>query len=383
MTRNRILLTIVIALLAFSAAAVPNRTRAQSDVITLKDVSIRPEGIAYNAASGTWLVSSTAKGTIYEVAADGSVTPFIEDKDLKATLGLYIDSKTNVLYVVNSNFLASIAAFIGANGGQPQLPPGMTPPANGQLPGANGTPDPQMQQMLQQMMQSLDYTITLSSYDLKTKSRTQRVDLTKVAPAQGIRFANDIATDGDGNAYVTDSIAAVIYRVDPKGTPAFLTDSQFGGQGGPNPMAMLAGGLGVNGIAFTDGMLLINKTSDGTLYKIALSDPSKVIAVKLAEPITGADGMRIRPDGKLAVVSGQKNTLYIVGSADKWTTATIEQKIEIPQGSTAVAFSDKEMFVLSGGQTVNILGGPAGQPGQPPASTSTPTATTIKRIPIK
>jgi sugar lactone lactonase YvrE len=390
--RNRILLAIL-ALATVMFAATGTTTRAQSEPITLKDATIRPEGIAYNAASGTWLVSSTAKGTIYEVAADGSVTPFIEDKDLKATLGLYIDAKTNLLYAVNSNFLAGFGAMAaGGAGGMPQLPPGVTPPA---MPGGSGsgqsagTPDAAMQQMIQQLMQGMDSTITLNVYDLKTKTRTQRVDLTKVASTQGIRFANDVTTDADGNAYVTDSFAAAIYRVDPKGTPAFLTDPQFAAASGAGGMAgMMGGGLSINGIAYhPDGVLLINKTTDGTLYKIALSDPSKVIPVKLSEPITGADGMRTLADGRIAVVSNQQNVLTILSSTDQWESATVAQQIEIPQGSTAVAVSDKELFVLSGSIGAGMMGGMGGgqPPAQPPANATmpAPTAATIKRIPIK
>ncbi len=345
----------------------PPAAHAQdASLITLKDATIRPEGIAYLAASGTWLVSSTGKGTIFEVAVDGSVKPFIEDKDLKATLGLYIDTGKNLLYVVNSNFLSVIAGGVPGGLGANITPPAGFPTPNG-TPGAgfpNGTPPAELQALFGQ----IDFTITLNIYDLKTKQRTQRIDLTKVASAQGPRLVNDVAVDAQGNAYVTDSLASAIYRVDPAGAPAYLSNPSFAAQG-----------FGLNGIVFhPDGYLIVGKTSDGSLFKIPLADPSKVTPIKLSEPVTGADGIRLRPDGKLAIVGGQ-GRLLIVSSADKWDSAKVEQKIDIAQGSTSVTMSDKEMFVLQAGLALGF-GGPGGQPGaQQP---TTPTAATIKRLPM-
>ena len=57
----------------------------------------------------------------------------------------------------------------------------------------------------------------LGVYDLSTGNRIEMIDLASTiegAPADMGHFANDVAVAADGTAYVTDTFAGVIYRVD-------------------------------------------------------------------------------------------------------------------------------------------------------------------------
>src|SRR4051794_3492142 len=74
-----------------------------------------------------------------------------------------------------------------------------------------------------------DFSIKLVMLDLTSKDKTLEVDLTNVAP-QGERFATGIAVDKDGNIYITDSFASVIYLIDKSGQATYLSDPKFGSQ---------------------------------------------------------------------------------------------------------------------------------------------------------
>src|SRR6187549_4133479 len=71
-------------------------------LIMANRTGFHPEGIAWDADNHRFLTSSLTEGTIFEVADDNTVTPFIEDKDLVATLGLHIDRENDRLLVANA-----------------------------------------------------------------------------------------------------------------------------------------------------------------------------------------------------------------------------------------------------------------------------------------
>jgi sugar lactone lactonase YvrE len=108
-------------------------------------------------------------------------------------------------------------------------------------------------------------------------------------------LCNEIAEDGAGNVYASDSFGARVLRVaaadrlTPDRAVAWAEGAELGA-----PM------FGVNGIAF-DGALLAVNTSAGTLHRIALAD-AKISPVALERPLAGPDGLRIERTGRAIVV---------------------------------------------------------------------------------
>lgn len=125
----------------------------------------------------------------------------------------------------------------------------------------------------------------------------------------GPSLLNDLAFDGNGNLYVTDSFAATIYRIPPGGgAPAvWFTDPRLAG-GPPVP-------FGVNGIRFDKNNKTVyvsvtaeNGTLDGVIYRLPLANPT---AASLEEfhrypffpsfTLAGPDGIAFGKSGKLYV----------------------------------------------------------------------------------
>lgn len=125
----------------------------------------------------------------------------------------------------------------------------------------------------------------LAVYDLRTGAREQLVDLSGEGHA-----ANDVALDPAGNAYVTDTGVGAVYKVDLAGHATTLsTDPRLGPA------------IGANGIVWhPGGYLVVANYSTGKLYRL---DGSRVTELRMRAPLIGADGMVLRRDGTLVVVT--------------------------------------------------------------------------------
>ena len=152
-----------------AAAATRPLASAAVTVITAERGGFIPEGIEYDEANGRFLTGSLAEGTIFVIERDGSVVPFIRDADLVSSVGIEVDEPRDRLLVANSDR----AAFGGDAAGQAKL----------------------------------------GVYNLTTGERLAMVDLGAVLGTAPKFFANDVTVDGDGNAYVTDTMNGVVYRV--------------------------------------------------------------------------------------------------------------------------------------------------------------------------
>lgn len=262
---------------------------AQDDLpkeIVFEQAGILPEGVEYDAEGERFLVGSLAQGTIFEVTDDGTIKPFIEDEDLVSTVGIEIDEANNRLLVTNSD---SSVFF--------------QPDAKGMA--------------------------ALAAYDLESGERLFYVDLGELY-ADGVKhFANDVAVDGDGNAYVTDSFSPVIYKVDAEGKAEVLVESeQFANDF-----------IGLNGIEYIpDGYLLAAVTGSAVLFKVPLDDPEAISQVEV-EGLGGIDGMARAEDGSLYAVSNGQDSQEIVHftSDDDFATATIEARVATSGNATTVA----------------------------------------------
>lgn len=249
-----------------------------------------PEGIAYAPTLGRFLISSLTQGKVGTVDEKGHYVDFIKDTQLISGVGLKVhDGK---LYVCN---------------------------------GDQGISE-------KSTAQTTLKTAGLFIYDLNTGQNLRRVNLARLLPALN-HYANDIAFDAQGNAYVTDSFAPVIYKVPADTTqPSIFVQSPLFDQGA---------GVKLNGIVFhPDGYLLVVKANEGALYKIPLATPYNFEQIK-GVSLPGGDGMLLY-NNDLYVVNN-RNRVTQLRSTDKWLSATIVKtdSIGYDQATTNVMAEDR------------------------------------------
>lgn len=249
--------------------------------ISIQKPGLHPESVEWDPQTQRFLVSSATQGTISSVTDDGTVTPFA-DNEMPGTLGTALDPEWNRLLVTGANFAA--------------------------------VTDP-----------SITGEALLASYDLATGDLIFLVDLAPLNP-DGRRLANDVTVDPQGNAYVTDSLSPVIYRVTPEGEVTIFTQ---------NDLFANPDGLGLNGIAYhPDGFLLVAMGGHDALYRVPLSEPGQPAKVDLPDEVNG-DGLTLQPDGQLIVSAPLRPAILALASNDAWHSAQIvDEEPTAPQDLT-------------------------------------------------
>ena len=263
--------------------------------ITINTPGFLPEGVEYDTANKRFMVGSLAQGTVFVVGNDGTLTPFVKDPDLKSSVGIEVDEARNRLLVCNSDS----AVFQGKSAGQAKL----------------------------------------GIYNLTTGERIAMIDLAAVGPKNAkAHFANDVAVGSDGSAYVTDTMARVVYKVDPTNTATVFLPNTF-----EKAQQHMLNGI----VASPAGYLLVAESAAGDLYKVPLDKPESFSKVKLAEAVGGADGMVLRANGNLLIVRNDKSTSLVeLTSADDWATATVASKGTYEVQATTTAVADDGVYVV-------------------------------------
>jgi sugar lactone lactonase YvrE len=264
-------------------------------VITFTTAGTLPEGVEYDAKNSRFLVGSLSKGTVFVVQDDGTLTPFIQDPDLKSSVGIEVDEERNRLLVANSDS----AVFQGKSAGQAKL----------------------------------------GIYDLGSGERVAMVDLAAVGPKGAkAHFANDVTVGADGSVYVTDSFARVVYKVDPSNTASVFLPNTFGS----------AKDHMFNGIVFNPaGYLLVAESVSGDLYKVPVDDPKKLSKVKTSDSLAGADGLVPHPNGSVIVVRNDNSlTAVALSSTDDWATASAAGKGTFSMQGTTAAVAGDDVYVV-------------------------------------
>jgi sugar lactone lactonase YvrE len=273
------------------------------DQVVAQYPNLFPEGIEWDAEGQRFLVSSLTLGTIFAVADDGTMTPFIEDEALVSSLGIHIDTQHNRLLVAH---------------GLEDRPTGF-----------------------------------LNVHDMTSGERLYFLDLEMVTPEGQLTCTNDLVTDPDGNAYVTNHCAPLIYRVDLDGNASVLVEDE-----------RLAANIGANGIEYhPDGYLLVAVTGNfaegdafgftgGVLYKIPLDNPADMTEVKLDEQLYG-DGLAWHPDGSLIITGGSwdengvvQSGVFAVRSKDGWQSATVVGHAYDERYASTSAIRDGEVYKI-------------------------------------
>ena len=248
-------------------------TVASPAKITVPQRALSPEGIQYDANNQRFIVSSRTLGRIGTVRDDSTYTQLADDNRLVSTIGLNLDATRQRLLVAVSD--------AGANTNN------------------------------RSTATTLRKLAALAIFNPSSGALLSYIDLGALRPSLP-HFANDIAVDAQGNAYVTDSLSPIIYKVDTQGVATvFLENSQLSG----------GTGFGLNGIVYhPDGYLLVAKSNDGTLYKVPIANPTGFTAVASTQSLVGADGMLLLDNTTLLVVAGSQNTVFRMASTDAWAT---------------------------------------------------------------
>lgn len=259
-----------------------------------------PEGVVFDAAANVYYVSSARTATIGKVAGPGSYAPLFSDNSLKSSYGLKMHPDGKRLFACISD--ANYSKFTS----------------------------PETRKKLARLI----------SIDTKTGKKVSDVDLSALIP--GPHFANDLAFDNKGNAYVTDSFANAIYKVSPDGKASVFSSSPL----------FKTEGVGLNGIVWhPSGYLLVDSSGSGAIYKVDCKDGTKVAKVKTEQFFMNADGLLYNADGTLTLVqNGGVNKIYKLESKDNWASAKIkaatlaEDRFTYPSTATA---NKNEVWIMN------------------------------------
>lgn len=272
--------------------------------VVVNQPALYPEGIEYDASTNRFLLSSVREGTVYEVLANGVVRPFIQDDRLVSSTGIHVDTQRNRLLVPNSDYGVSL----------------------------NSTPE------------TIDRLAALGIYDLSTGDVITYVDLEGLRPGAD-HFANDVAVDAEGNAYVTDSLSPILYKVTPAGEASiFLESDRF-----------LGNGFNLNGIVYhPDGYLIMVKKSEGVLFKVPLDNPEAFSEIQTDRDFVGADGLILAADQDLIVITNRSgdtvsNEVFALNSQDDWQSALVtDSYVSDDDYPSTGTIRDGNIYVIKG-----------------------------------
>ncbi|XP_068643081.1 uncharacterized protein [Aristolochia californica] len=184
----------------------------------------------------------------------------------------------------------------------------------------------------------------LAAYDLRNRRRLFLVRLPDDVSDRPV--ANDVAVDPLGNAFVTNSAGNFIWKVDLDGNPSiFSTSRVFFGH---TSREELAPNCSLNGIAYArNGYLLAVQSNTGKVYKVDSSDGTARLVLILKD-LVGADGIAVRRDGAVVVVS--RHTAWLLKSDNAWAEAVVydELALDVDKFSTAVAVRGDKVYALYG-----------------------------------
>jgi len=278
--------------------------------IKIEGIAQNPEGVEYNKNDNTFLLSSLNAAPIIKVNFDGTFKPFTSgEKFPLSTAGLQIDYKRNRLLVA----------------------------------GFNGTE-------LFDENPATKGTAYLRVYNLETGVIEQDINLSFLAPDASAYFANDIAVDNDGNVYISDWYAHIIYKVDLNGKPSIFWTNETGIPSGPN------------GLDFhPDGYLLVSilNVNDKWLYadyglvKIPVNDPNSAKIVDISNSgYTGFDGMFINAKGNVVGVTNNGtspggNMFIELSGKNDWKSAKVINAKAITASTTVTVTPENKQYVIN------------------------------------
>ncbi|XP_042512620.1 uncharacterized protein LOC122087529 [Macadamia integrifolia] len=278
----------------FCFVSIPIAIARNRHTVNFRSPNLFPEGLTWDPKAQHFIVGSLHDRSIKTVSDAGVVETLISDPDLPpevTILGLKVDS-------VNRRLLAVIHAM---------------------------EPHPNFN--------------ALAAYDLRSRQRLFLALL--IDPNSSDRqIANDVTVDFNGNAYVTNAAGNFIWKVNIDGEASILSRSTlFTSQHvyRDEPYSF----CGLNGIAYvSNGYLLVVQTNTGKLFKVEPDDGTARL-VTIGKDLTAADGIALRRDGVLVVVSQFK--AWFLRSRDGWGEAVVydETALDTERFPTSVTIREE------------------------------------------
>ena len=274
-----------------------------------------PEGIAWNARAGAFLVSSLRGGQLGLVYPDGRYRRFSTGSGLITTSGMLVDAERNRVLVCNEDVGVSLNS-------------------------ASGTRN----RVAQVLEFNLDTGALQQTYDLSSLSR-------------GPTLANDLALDAQGNIYVTDSFQPQIYKIDRATRQVSILVRSARLIPADAPAAAQGTQPYLNGIVYhPDGYLIAADYTRGLLWKVTLDNAPAISEIRLPQRLKGPDGLRLKNAHELVIVQsfpGAKGSMSgdvtLLSSNDGWASAYITA-VATPSeldGPTGAALRDGEVWVVN------------------------------------
>lgn len=154
----------------------------------------------------------------------------------------------------------------------------------------------------------------------------------------GKSLADDVAVDGNGNAYITDAKGSKIWKVGVDGhLLSVITSPLF------HPREEWYYNLvGLNGIVYhPNGFLLVIHTSTGSLFKIDAGKEEVVTKIELVKgSLVMGDGLELLSPTRLVVAGTPSGRL--VESLDGWETAAVVGRYVGPMHRMATSATVKD-----------------------------------------
>ncbi|KAK6930995.1 SMP-30/Gluconolactonase/LRE-like region [Dillenia turbinata] len=282
-------------------------------VINFRSPNLYPEGVTYDPKAQHFIAGSLHHRTIVSISDAGVVETLISDPSLPenaTVLGVTVD------------------------------------PLNGRLLAVIHSADP------------LPHFNALAAYDLRTRRRIFLSPLTSPDDEDEVtrQTANDVALDPKGNAYVTNSVGNFIWKVNVEGEPSIFSRSKLFTDY-PVNRSLPWSHFGLNGIAYVNkGYFLVVQSNTGKMFKVDADDGTARL-VLINRDLTLADGIAVRKDGVVVVVS--VNKAWLLKSSDSWGEAAIYDEITLDvEGfptSVTIGGGDRA-YVLYGHVEEGILG---------------------------
>lgn len=274
-----------------------------------------PEGIAWNARAGAFLVSSLRGGQLGLVYPDGRYRRFSAGGALITTSGMLVDAERNRVLVCNEDVGVSLNSSPGTRNRVAQV----------------------------------------VEFDLASGRLRHVYDFSSLS--KGATLANDLTIDAQGNVYVTDSFQPQIYKIDRATRQVSILVHSARLLPADAPAAAQGTQPYLNGIVYhPDGYLIAADYTRGLLWKVTLDKEPVLSEIRLPQRLKGPDGLRLKNANELVIVQsfpGPKGRMSgdvtLLSSSDAWASARIVAIAAPPglDGPTGAALRDGEVWVVN------------------------------------